>query len=348
MPSRISQLAQTLVRDGRIDRADADAIADQVLSNDIISREEKRVVQSLLRNHADKFDPAARAELQALLSIDEPVPGSPTTPKPAPSPAAPRDLADPQVLTKHDGMVQWTRPSGSQLFVDGVSYDDVVQGQIANCYMVGAFSSVAWSNPDLIRDAIKENPDGTFTVRFFEPRGFNLPMREVTVTVDGDLPLSSSGGASRYGASRDRSELWVGILEKAYAEWKGGYEAIGNGGRAGEVMSALTGKRDRWVHLGSTGPDAVFRQLQQGIAQKTPMAAGTHGKDSGVDYSGTGVYAWHVYSIHGVSEEGGERYVQLRNPWGRTEPGNDGKDDGIFQMKLEDFMRLYNGVYFGA
>ena len=346
--SRISQLAQRIVRDGRIDGADAQAITNEVLSNNIVSREEKRVLQQLLRNHADKFDPAAREELQTLLSLGEPSrPTQPTTP-PTPAPAARRELADPSVLTKHDGSVQWREVDSGRLFVDGVSYDDVVQGQIANCYMVGAFSSVAWSNPELIQNAIRENADGTFTVRFYEQRGYGGAMQPVSVTVDGDLPMADGTTSTRYGKSRDGKELWVGILEKAYAEWKGGYEAIGNGGRAGEVMSALTGRRDRWIHLGSARADDVFRQLQGGIANKTPMAAGTHGKDSGVDYTGTGVYAWHVYSIHGVSEEGGQRYVQLRNPWGRTEPGNDGKDDGIFKMKLEDFMRLYNGVYLGG
>jgi hypothetical protein len=334
MPSRISQLAQRLVQDGRIDAADAQTLSREILTDNRVSREDKRVLKALLTQHGDKFEPAARDQLQALMSGQPPAP-------------TPRDLADPSVLTKHEGMVEWRKPEGGQLFVDGVSFDDVIQGSIANCYMVGAFSSVAWSNPELISNAIKENPDGTFTVRFFEQAAYGEPMKPVEVTVDGDLPMADGQGPARYAKGRDGQELWVGILEKAYAEWKGGYEAIGNGGRAGEVMSALTGQKDRWIHLGTRSPDSVFEALRQGVEQRTPMAAGTHGKDSGVDYGGTGVYAWHVYSIHGVSEENGERLVELRNPWGRTEPGNDGKDDGIFKMKLEDFMRLYNGVYLG-
>ncbi len=338
MPSRISQLAQRLVSDGRIDQADAQALSQEVLANNIVSREDKRVLNALLTQHADKFEPQARAHLQAVVNG-----------QPAPQPAPVRtDLADPSVLTKHQGQVQWGEVDGGRLFVDGANFDDVVQGSIANCYMVGAFSSVAWSDPKLIEDAIRENPDGTFTVRFFEQRGYGQPMQPVEITVDGDLPRSSTSGPSRYGKGRDGQELWVGLLEKAYAEWKGGYEAIGNGGRAGEVMSALTGQKDRWTHLGSSPPDGVWRQLQTGLVNRTPMAAGTHGKDSGVNYDGTGVYAWHVYSIHGLKEENGERYVQLRNPWGNTEPGSDGKNDGIFHMKLDDFMRLYNGVYFGG
>ena len=39
--------------------------------------------------------------------------------------------------------------------------------------------------------------------------------------------------------------------------------------------------------------------------------------------------AWHVYTVLGVGEENGQRYVHLRNPWGNTEPGRDGKCDGV-------------------
>jgi hypothetical protein len=60
------------------------------------------------------------------------------------------------------------------------------------------------------------------------------------------------------------------------------------------------------------------------------------------------VYAWHVYTVLGAVEEGGAKYVQLRNPWGSSEPGADGKNDGIFKMKLEDFTKLYQGVDIGT
>jgi hypothetical protein len=43
----------------------------------------------------------------------------------------------------------------------------------------------------------------------------------------------------------------------------------------------------------------------------------------------------HVYSFLGTEEEGGKRYVKLRNPWGQGEPGHDGTDDGIFRIDLD-------------
>ncbi|MFN7135223.1 MAG: C2 family cysteine protease, partial [Myxococcales bacterium] len=272
-------------------------------------------------------------------------PAPPPPVQPAPPPPANTDISDPTVLTKHEGTT-WGKVEGGRLFVDGVSYDDVVQGSIANCYMVAAFSSVAQADPKLIENAMKDNGDGTYTVRFYEKSGYST-MKPVYVTVDGDLPTNGTQ-SSRYAKGRDGKELWVGLLEKAYAQWKGGYEAIGNGGISGDVMTALTGKNYGYTSTSYSTPEQVFSRIQQGAAAKRPMAAGTHGKDDGVDYTGTGVYAWHAYTVLGAVEENGVKYVQLRNPWGKSEHNpdgvSDGKDDGIFKMKVEDFMKLYSGL----
>ncbi len=308
-----------------------------------LTAETKAELTALLNTHADKFGATAARDLRTYLgsaTITQP-PAPPT----APTVTTPRAIDDPTVLTKNTTDTTWKPVQGGKLFVDGVNFDDVVQGSIANCYMVGAFSAVAQANPDTIKNAIKENADGTYTVRFFE-KSYNGPAKAVEITVDGDLPQSSMGSA-RYGKAREGSELWVGVLEKAYAQWKGGYETIGNGGYPGEVITALTGQSTSYSSNKYTDANTLFTNIQKGATSHKPMTAPTHGKDSGVDYAGTGVYAWHVYTVLGATEEAGTKYVQLRNPWGSSEPGSDGKNDGIFKMKLDDFAKLYQGVDIG-
>ncbi|MBI3182037.1 MAG: hypothetical protein HYZ28_07815 [Myxococcales bacterium] len=330
MPSRIGTIAERALADLRVTEAEVDELVQEAKTDRKLSHQEKADLAQVIQQHSDRFDAAAKAKLEGFLASN----------------AGVMDLADPAVLNKDSGSLGYSAVEGGQLFVESASYDDVVQGSIANCYMVSAFSALAHANPDLVKNAIRDNGDGSFTVRFHEQRGYGGAPQPVEVVVDGDLP-SSALGPSRYGKARESKELWVSILEKAYAQWKGGYENIGNGGRAGEVMSAVTGRSSNWYSIGSTGADALFRTIRDGAASHRPMTAGTHGKDSGVDYSGTGVYAWHSYTVLGASEENGEKYVQLRNPWGRTEPGSDGRDDGIFKMKLSDFQRLYNSLYLG-
>ena len=77
---------------------------------------------------------------------------------------------------------------------------------------------------------------------------------------------------------------------------------------------------------------------------KEMMAACTYDKDRSSLYSGTGLYPCHAYSVLGFEEKSGQRFVQLRNPWGSSEPGNDGKNDGIFLLELSKFMTLYESV----
>ncbi|MDP1829707.1 MAG: C2 family cysteine protease [Archangium sp.] len=339
MPTKIGDSIARALRDNTVSIREVKTLITEAKAQPLTA-ETKAELQTLLTQHGDKFGSTAKRDLQKFLGT-----ATITQPPAPPAPATPRAIDDPTVLTKHTTDTTWKPVQDGKLFVDGVSYDDVVQGSIANCYMVGAFSAVAQANPDTIKNAIKENADGTFTVRFYE-KDYSGSMKPVDVTVDGDLPQSSLGSA-RYGKARDGKELWVGVLEKAYAQWKGGYETIGNGGYPGEVIAALTGKSTTYSSNKYTDANTLFTNIQKGAANHKAMTSPTHGKDSGVDYSGTGVYAWHVYTVLGAVDEGGTKYVQLRNPWGSTEPGSDGKNDGIFKMKLDDFTKLYQGVDIG-
>ncbi|MBL8933728.1 MAG: hypothetical protein JNM69_04195 [Archangium sp.] len=335
MPSAISPSIARVLKDTKISNSEVTGLISEARRN--LTPEVKAELTALLQQHGDKFSNGGKKDLQRFLGTTNVI--TPPTPQPPPPPPTPKDLADPTVLTKHTTDTTWKPVQNGQLYVDSISYDDVVQGSIGDCYLAAGLSALAHANPDIIKNAIKNNGDNTYTVRFYENG------REKLITVDGDLAQSSMG-TQRYAKSRTGNEMWVGLLEKAYAQWKGGYEAIGNGGQASAVMTALTGKSTSWSS--STGSlDALYTNVKRGAEGHKPMAAPTHGKDSGVDYNGTGVYAWHMYTVLGAVEEGGQKYIQLRNPWGSHEHGSDGKDDGIFKMKLEDFGKLYQGVNIG-
>jgi hypothetical protein len=48
--------------------------------------------------------------------------------------------------------------------------------------------------------------------------------------------------------------------------------------------------------------------------------------------------------VLGAEESGGKKFILLRNPWGESEAGNDGKNDGYFKLELSQFMKLYGDV----
>ncbi len=236
------------------------------------------------------------------------------------------------------------------LFVDAPKAEDVQQGQIGDCYFPAAMAAVAKADPDFITKLIKDNGDGTYTVNFKQKDWATGRMRDVPIKVDGDLWVRSYGGPL-YGSSANSSdpkkmELWFPLVEKAYAQWKGSYDAIGNGGMASDVMEAVTGRSGDDMYVSSGNKEALWNQITKSVDNKLPVAAGTYGEDREALYTNSGVYADHAYSIMGYEKQGTERYVVIRNPWGESEPAGNGPNDGIFKLKLEDFTKLYQNLMY--
>ncbi len=263
------------------------------------------------------------------------------------------DLPDPKMHKDEmnaDGTPKFkTERFTGPLFIDGPSAADVRQGAIGNCYFPAALASVAAMDPEVIKNMIKDNGDGTYTVKFNTANSYSGG-RPVEVKVDGDLYVRSYGGPI-YGGSlggstaADKMELWYPLIEKAYAQWKGSYDTIGNGGVAGQVMAEVMGRPYSYENLSAANADRMYERIKTAASQNKPMAAGTYGTDQSARYTNTGVYANHAYSVLGVEEKNGEKFVKLRNPWGQSEYGHDGKNDGFFSMPLAKFAELYRAVH---
>lgn len=267
--------------------------------------------------------------------------------------ATPKDLKDPVTRAQDKDLIKTRQPG--QICVNGVCAADVEQGAIADCYLVSGLASVADAKPQVLRDAIKDNGDGSYRVRLYDKSG--APKH---VTIDGQL--YSKNGGLHYGKGTDRKELWVPLMEKAYAKMNGGYEAIGNGGNGGTALTAITGKPSEYVTNRSLGSDALYARLREATEHRRPMTANTFSKgDTKKDkaYGANGLSSWHVYSVLGAGEQGGDRYVTLRNPWASNEYSNPGYvtdvdrdgdgaldgDDGVFRMKLSDFRQQFRGAW---
>ncbi len=322
----------TVLQDGRITKSEANELIALVKDGGGVTPAERDAFKALVGQHSDSFDRGARKRAEKFISKEMPVLFLDEQGR--------RDLADPAVLTEHSG-AEYLWVDG-QLFVDGVQADDVLQGQMGDCHVVAGFSAIAAKSPESIEQAIRDNGNGTFTACFYEDSWFGKKAK-VEVTVDGQLP-STSGVL--YGKSADKTELWVALLEKAYAQWKGGYEVIGAGGSPGEVMDAVLGRTNSYHTVRtSSSTEHIYNVLDAAMKEGKAACAGTHGEGRSALYAGTGVYANHAYAVLGVGEENGEKYVQLRNPWGAREPKGDGVDDGNFKLPLQKFTELYSGFW---
>jgi hypothetical protein len=253
-----------------------------------------------------------------------------------PDPAPPREDRDVVRLQRFDG-----RP-----FIDRADPRDVQQGYLGDCYFMASLAAIAKDNPRVLENAIRDNGDGTYRVRFYDDDG-----RAHDETVDADFWVNARG-RMRYGRSLTRDELWPALIEKAYAQWKGGYGAI-ESGKGKDVFRALMGQRANRVATADQTADQLWARVRSATRDGRPMVADTYGTEK--KYLRTGIADNHVYTVLGTQEEDGHRYVILRNPWADTEYENgayqtdvdddgDGRvdgNDGIFRMRIEDFKRLF-------
>lgn len=249
------------------------------------------------------------------------------------------------------GVVRYQRLWGA-LYVDGLHFDDVQQGALGDCYFLSSLISVAHVDPNLIRDAITDHGDGRYTVRFFaKTKDGPSP---VHVTVDGELPFDTEEQTLEYASSRHRGELWVGIVEKAFAQWKGTYTRISNGGWADGPLYALTGQDSEWVEsLPAEKSSDVWKRIRDATEEGRPMVSGTFAKSRkknspSREYEELGLQDGHAYALLEAFEERGQRFVRLRDPWGNKEYGHgkkDGKEDGNFVIPYEEWLRTFEDLY---
>ncbi|MDO5331181.1 MAG: C2 family cysteine protease [Bacillota bacterium] len=115
---------------------------------------------------------------------------------------------------------KWTK-TDDELFPHEPSPNDIKQGVgVQDCFILSSLSYLAHKDPEKIKEAMKDNGDGTVTVRFYKSVNFTLKEQEkgdrshrepVYVTVN--KTVNKLAGSMNIYAS---SSLWVQMLEKAY------------------------------------------------------------------------------------------------------------------------------------
>ena len=194
------------------------------------------------------------------------------------------------------------------LYVNGLSYADIRQGMVGDCYLLASLAETALRHASTITDMFIDNGDGTYTVKFYQNGVADY------VTVDRRLPVDSSGKFvyANYGASSGDSnaELWTALAEKAYiqmnAKWgtrQNTYASIASGYIA-NALSSITGFA---ATLGN-----AFSSFTTAVSQWTSGAL--MGFASLLTPLSSTVVGAHAYAV--VNYDSVIQKFTLFNPWG--------------------------------
>ena len=221
-----------------------------------------------------------------------------------------------------------------------IESNDIMQGELGDCYFLAAISSIA---------QVPERLERIFLIKKMVPQGIYVVALCINgiwedVIIDDKFPCLRQTKGPAFSYSKG-GELWVMILEKAWAKIHGGYYNI-NAGIIREALRDLTGASAKTFFTQDHSPQENWNILSEAFEKKFILTAGSDDLNNGSDayISHIGICGAHAYTIMGVysvaRERGGyrlvhntqsrssnvERIIKLRNPWGKKEWKGDWSD----------------------
>lgn len=199
----------------------------------------------------------------------------------------------------------------------GVSHNDIQQGHIGDCYLMGLLAAIARVRPDFIASMIQDHGDGTYTVTFRGPE-FWGQHAGVAITVDSTFWMKPDG-TPVYARAGDRSatagpELWPMIIEKAWAQLQGSYENTVGGKNQGtaDFFQIISGNKARNLTPTSLPGAMMLMLCVQALNNRTPVYFGSKSADPDGALEAAGVVPNHAYALMGATASS----VSLYNAWG--------------------------------
>lgn len=242
-----------------------------------------------------------------------------------------------------------------KLFCDGIGPEDIRQGALGDCYFLSSLSVLAEKaeRVEALFSHHEANRFGAYCVTLYCDGVLT------DVVVDDSFPCDMKTRKPLF-SHGNGPELWVLLLEKAYAKLHGSYYAIENG-NAAAALSDLTGGPCFVGKVGEQADDEVWATLTLHDRLDHVMCcsvAEARGRDLEAE---VGLVAKHSYALLDAREYRGSRLLHVRNPWGKTEwKGRWGDadaaswtpdakralhyvdaDDGSFWIAYEDWKRYF-------
>lgn len=259
--------------------------------------------------------------------------------------------------------IEWKRPCDIAkkpfLFPESGVIGDLVQGLLADCWLLSAVAVVA-AKPELLKKiflSTKYAKFGIYVLQFWKNGDW------VPVMIDDRIPCDINTGKPLYARCIDPNEIWILLLEKAYAKLHGCYETI-SGGTMGYGLKDLTGCIPTMYQPQDPGR---WNKMNHLVERGHTVLLGIRSQSQDLDFDtakGLGILVNHGYVILDMKYNGSVPIFQVRNPWGRLEwtgKWSDewtgwtkelkkkfswcDEDDGRFWMGYDDMANYFNEMF---
>ncbi len=205
---------------------------------------------------------------------------------------------------------------------------DVNQGYLGDCYFVASLGEIALQDPSAIENMISSNGNGTYSVRFF------VNGQPDYVTVNSQLPVMTGyqwANGSRLEFANGKTDDWVGLVEKAYAQLNAqtaaphgmelntasdSYAGIAAGN--GFALTLVTDQPETATSLYSSESTSALGSILQNLASS--FSAGEEVLMSTPGNSSGNLVGDHMYMVTGVNATTGA--LTIHNPWNTAYSGS--------------------------
>lgn len=256
---------------------------------------------------------------------------------------------------------------GTRLFTSDLVVSEIAQGQLGNCWLISALGCLAEHPVAISRLFVTKewNPTGKYCIILFDGQ----QRKWVKIRIDDYIPCDRKKWENTREAipafANGGEQLWVMLIEKAFAKFCGSYAAL-EGGWTTWALRAMTGDLSRRFLKESNGKwkrvdllnindpsdkkkagfysnpedlvsDDLYTILYKYYRLKSVLCcSGASGKQ--------GLVSGHAYTILSVMKVGDFRMIQIRNPWGRGEWSGPWCDGSPLWTKNADVARAAEGA----
>ena len=283
-----------------------------------------------------------------------------------------KDWVIPKYVLKSDiegwDKVEWCRAEEidrfetHDVFVKGATIEDIQQGNIGDCYFFSVVGALC-NYPDFFEKIFhtkEKSEEHVYGIYLYLNGKWKL------VLLDDYFPVKDATFKQIYFSCSVDSELWVSLIEKAWAKVNGCYANIACGGLCGEVFDILTEAYTEHIEIINSNKEEIWEKMENATKKNYVMTAGTMDENQNIDLDEVGLSYSHSYTVINIykvnTEKKNEKLVKLKNPWRSNEFNGEWSnfskkwtpelkkqcdfqediDDGIFYMSFDDFIKYFS------